>query len=294
LERGDAATLANVRLMLTEPYAHDEKGNAIGLARTALDMAESKYVPLRSKAHRFTIDGKSTRDVIATAINDTRLLDSPALQRDLSGEAIDWELMKRQVTTVYLILPADRLETHANYLRLVVTSALRSLLRSETRSTLPPILFMLDEFAQLGYLPVIENAMGIARGYGIQLWPFLQDLNQLKALYKDRWQTFIGNRGVLTAFAPRDMFTADYLSKLCGNKTIIVQTENSRADSGAAGTGRGPQGQPLIRPEELMGMPAGQMLCFADPVKNPFTATAPGYWTMGINKFLDPNPYYRG
>ena len=293
-ERGDDATLANVRTMLTEPYAHDASGNAIGLAKTAFAMANGDYAPLSSKAHRFTIRSNSNLDIISTAINETRLLDSPALRRDLGGEAIDWNLMKREITTVYLIIPADRLETHANYLRLVVTSALRSLLRSQPSRTLPPVLFMLDEFAQLGYLSAIENAMGIARGYGVQLWPILQDLNQLHALYKDRWQTFIGARGVLTAFAPQDMFTADYLSKLCGNKTIIVQTENSRADFGSPGTGRGPQGQPLIRPEELMGLPAGQMLCFVNPVKYPFITDAAGYWTMAINEHLDRNPYHPG
>jgi len=294
LTRGDAASLANVRRMLTEPHAEDQDGNPAGLAKTIDAMANSQYGALRSKAGRFKVPSRSNSDIISTAANETQLLDSPALQRDLEMGAIDWELMRREITTVYLILPADRLQSHANYLRLVVTSALRSLLRNRPTGTLPPVLFMLDEFAQLGYLPPVENAMGIARGYGVQLWPFLQDLNQLKALYKDRWQTFIGPRGVLTAFAPQDMFTADYLSQLCGTKTVIVQTENSRADSGAPGTGRGPQGQPLIRPEELMGLPAGQMLCFVNPVKYPFLTHAAGYWTMSIDEQLDRNPYYRG
>jgi type IV secretion system protein VirD4 len=59
---------------------------------------------------------------------------------------------------------------------------------------------------------MIWMAMGIARGYGVQLWPFLQDLNQLKALYRDRWQSFLGKAAALTAFAPRDLFTAQHLS----------------------------------------------------------------------------------
>jgi type IV secretion system protein VirD4 len=294
IERGHKANLGNVRKMLTEPYGQDAEGNAVGLAHTIGEMTESKYDPLRSKAGRFRVGGKSVLDIISTAANETRLLDSPALQRDLSGEAINWDSMKEEITTVYLILPSDRLETHANFLRLVVTSALRTLLRSPPSATLPPVLFMLDEFAQLGYLPPIENAMGIARGFGVQLWPFLQDLNQLHALYKDRWQTFISARGVLTAFAPQDMFTAEYLSKLCGNKTVIVESENVRPDSGLPGGGRGPQGVPLIRPEELMGMPAGQMLCFAAPVKNPFFTTVPGYWETSFAHGLDPNPYYQG
>ena len=294
LERGQNASLGNVRKMLTEPYGEDKDGNPVGLALTILKMSESDYGPLRSKAARFTVGGKSVMDIISTASNETRLLDSPALQRDLSGEAINWDSMKEQITTVYLILPSDRLETHANFLRLVVTSALRTLLRSPPSAKLPPVLFMLDEFAQLGYLAPIENAMGIARGFGVQLWPFLQDLNQLHALYKDRWQTFIGARGVLTAFAPQDMFTADYLSKLCGNKTVIVESENVRPDSGLPGGGRSAQGVPLIRPDELMRMPAGQMLCFVDPVKHPFITKAPGYWETSFAHGLGDNPYYRG
>jgi type IV secretion system protein VirD4 len=294
IECGDRASLANVRKMLTEPYAEDAKGNPVGLAKTAIAMSNSEYGPLRSKAARFTVGAKSVQDIIQTANNETRLLDSPALQRDLSGEAINWDSMKEKITTVYLILPSDRLETHANFLRLVVTSALRTLLRSRPSATLPPVLFMLDEFAQLGYLAPIENAMGIAAGFGVQLWPFLQDLNQLHALYKDRWQTFLGARGVLTAFAPQDMFTAGELSKLCGNKTVIVESENVRADSNVPGGGRTPQGVPLIRPEELMRMPAGQMLCFAAPVKYPFMTEAPGYWRTRFGRGLDDNPYHQG
>jgi type IV secretory pathway TraG/TraD family ATPase VirD4 len=53
-------------------------------------------------------------------------------------------------------------------------------------------------------------------------------------------------------------------------------------------------GLPLIRPEELMGMPAGQMLCFAEPVKYPFMTKAPGYWATWFGNGLDDNPYYRG
>jgi type IV secretion system protein VirD4 len=294
LERGKEASLGNVRNMLAEPYAEDAEGNPVGLAKTAIAMSNSKYAPLRSKGARFAVGSKSVKDIIQTALNETRLLDSPALQRDLSGEAINWDSMKEEITTVYLILPSDRLETHANFLRLVVTSALRTLLRSPPGAKRPPVLFMLDEFAQLGYLPPIENAMGIAAGFGVQLWPFLQDLNQLHALYKDRWQTFIGARGVLTAFAPQDMFTADYLSKLCGNKTVIVESENVRADSSGPGGGRAPQGLPLMRPEELMGMPAGQMLCFAAPAKYPFMTKAPGYWETWFGHGLDDNPYHSG
>jgi type IV secretion system protein VirD4 len=291
LERRDKANLGHVRTLLTEPFMQAADGEPLGLQKTIYEMTQSRCEPLRQKAGRFARANKTTFDIIATAANETSFLDSPPMMRDLAGEAFDWDAMKREITTVYLILPADRLETHANYMRLVVTSALRVLLRSRPSAKLPPVLFMLDEFAQLKYLPSIENAMAIARGFGVQLWPFLQDLNQLNALYKDRWQTFMGNSAVLTAFAPRDMFTAKYLSEKCGNKTIIVESENERTSGSGMGRSRGPQGVPLFRPEALMGMPAGQLLCFADPVKNPFMTMARGYWTTDLREGLDSNPY---
>jgi type IV secretion system protein VirD4 len=284
--KGPAANLANVRSLLTRPLTPS------GLVQTILDMTQSPCEPLREKAGRFLSGSKSVIDIISTAINETRFLDSPPIRRDLSGPGFDWDLMKREIVTVYLVLPADRLETHANYLRLIVTSALRTLLRSPPSTTLPPVLFILDEFAALGYLPPIENAMGIARGFGVQLWPILQDLNQLNALYKDRWQTFVGNAGLITAFAPRDLFTANYLSELCGKKIENVRSRslNARGEFNWTDT---PHSLPRYRPEDLMRMPAGQMLCIASGVPLPFFTKVPGYWETPYGKGLDPNPYFK-
>lgn len=286
IRNGKDANLANVRKMLTAPFTES------GLQGTIAEMVCSPCEPLRSKAGRFVSGSRSTMDVVSTAINETNFLDSPPIQRDLNGPGFDWNLMKREIVTVYLVLPADRLESHANYLRLIVTSALRTLLRSPPGETLPPVLFCLDEFAQLGYLPPIENAAGIARGFGVQLWPVLQDLNQLKALYRDRWQSFIGNAGLLTAFAPRDWFTAKYLSDLCGQMLRNVRSR-SVSDEGRVNWNDTPHEFPRFRPEDLMRMPRGQMLCIASDVPLPFFTQVPGYWETPYCRGLDSNPYFR-
>jgi type IV secretion system protein VirD4 len=285
IRHGKDANLAHVRKTLTQPFT------ASGLQGTIAEMTESLCEPLRSKAGRFVSGSRSTMDVISTAINETNFLDSPPIRRDLSGPGFDWNVMKREIVTVYLVLPADRLESHANYLRLIVTSALRTLLRSPPGETLPPVLMVLDEFAQLGFLPPVENAAGIARGFGVQLWPILQDLNQLKALYRDRWQTFIGNAGLLTAFAPRDWFTAKYLSDLCGQKLRNVRSR-SMSDEGRINWNDTPHEFPRFRPEDLMRMPKGLMLCLAAGVPLPFFTQVPGYWETPQGRDLDPNPYF--
>jgi type IV secretion system protein VirD4 len=283
-------SLGNVRRMLTEPFTKDDD-RPIGLFKTVVEMLESDYEPIVAKAGRFVRATNEILSVISAAITQKRFLDSPPVQRDLRGPKFDFEDMKREVTTVYLILPADRLETHANFLRLVVTSALRALLRSPPSDTLPPVLFLLDEFAQLGFLKPVENAMGIARGFGVQLWPFLQDLNQLKALYKDRWQTFVGNAGAVTAFAPRDLFTAKYLAEMCGQRTVNVKTRTLN-DEGRSTWNESPQGFPLFRPEDLMKLPRNVMLCLVEQL-DPFLTVANGYWDTSYGHGLDPNPYFR-
>jgi type IV secretion system protein VirD4 len=284
IRNGKDANLANVRKTLTAPFTES------GLQGTIAEMVCSPCEPLRSKAGRFVSGSRSSMDVISTAIGETNFLDSPPIQRDLRGPGFDWNLMKREIVTVYLVLPADRLDSHANYLRLIVTSALRSLLRSPPSETLPPVLFVLDEFAQLGYLPPIENAAAIARGFGVQLWMILQDLNQLHALYRDRWQSFVANAGLLTAFTPRDLFTAKYLSDLCGKQARNVRGQHV-GENGKVSFSDSPHDFPFVKPEELMKMPPSQLLNLVSGF-NPFFTRATPYWELPQARGLDPNPYF--
>ena len=71
----------------------------------------------------------------------------------------------------------------------------------------------------------------------MKLWSILQDLNQLKDLYNRRWETFIGNAGVLTAFANTDTATLDYLSKRLG-EVEITKTESSLTETGGQSRSR--------------------------------------------------------
>ena len=88
-----------------------------------------------------------------------------------------------------------------------------------------PVLFLLDEFAALGRLQPVERAMGLMAGYGLQLWPILQDIHQLRSLYGTSAGTFLSNAGVLQAFGVNDYDTADMLSKTMGRETITYETD---------------------------------------------------------------------
>lgn len=172
--------------------------------------------------------------VLSTARRNTKFIDSPWLQSCLDGSAgrcLDIDELKNSKggLTVYLCLPARFIPTHARFLRLMLNLMLY---RMEAQGLDQPrcghpVLFVLDEFAALGRLDVIEKAAGLMAGYGVKLWPILQDLGQLKRHYKESWETFLGNAGVLQFFANADLTTLDWLSKRIGQIELLRETRGT-------------------------------------------------------------------
>src|SRR5690606_5221705 len=143
--------------------------------------------------------GKSDREaagVLSAAQRHTHSLDSPRMTAVLGRSDFRFADLKARTATVFLVLPPDRLSTYSRWLRLLVTQSLTDMARTPAPPS-APVLYLLDEFAALGHLAAIERAMGLMAGYGVQLWPILQDVHQLRAIYGTRAGTFLSNAGVL-------------------------------------------------------------------------------------------------
>ena len=125
----------------------------------------------------------------------------------------------------------------------------------ELPPALGPTLFLLDEFAALGRLEAVERAMGLMAGYGLQLWPILQDMSQLRDLYGARDLTFIANAGVQQVLSVNDFETAKWLSQSMGRETVQYRTE-SRRPGDMPTTGTAITGRDLLTPDEIMQIPA--------------------------------------
>lgn len=167
-----------------------------------------------------TMIGKPTSEggsIISTAIEQTSFLDSLPMRDHLAKSGLPtMRVLKRKPTTIYLVLPASRFETHSRWLRSVLTLAMTALEREEN-ATGRPVLFVLEEFPTLGYMRLIEASAGLMAGYDVKLWTVLQDLSQIQAHYPKSWETFLGNAGYIEAFGNTDMTTLEYLSKRLGN-----------------------------------------------------------------------------
>jgi type IV secretion system protein VirD4 len=169
--------------------------------------------------------------VLSTARRNTAFISSTWMRRSLQGgqyQPLDIDQLKNAPggLTIYLCLPARFIATHARFLRLILNLIL---FRMEAQGLDQPkcghpCLFVLDEFAAIGRMEVIEKAAGLMAGYGVKLWTILQDLGQLKRHYKESWETFLGNAGVLQFFANADMTTLEWISKRLGQTEVMRET----------------------------------------------------------------------
>jgi type IV secretion system protein VirD4 len=106
--------------------------------------------------------------------------------------------------------------------------------------------------------------MGVMAGYGVQLWPILQDVHQLRATYGQRAGTSLSNAGVLQVFSVKDQDSARLVSDLLGQETVVFQTMSRALDAQATGVTHSEQhfGRPLVTPDEVRNMPQGAELLF--------------------------------
>ncbi len=288
-------TLTQVRALLTlppEPFTDllDEMQGT----QAAGGLVARAAARIRQKADR------ERSGVLSTAQSHTHFLDSPRMARVLERSTVDLALLKREAVTVYLILPTDRMDAYARWLRLMIGCALLAMARTRGQPA-ERVLFLLDEFAHLGRMHPVQRDIGLAGGFGVTFWLVVQDLAQLKSTYGETWLTFLANIGVLQAFGINDWDTAEYLSKMTGDATIRVASEHhSRGVSRGphpqrqTGTGRteSEHGRRLLLPDEVRRLPREAALLFVkgDP---PLLVERLNY--LHDREFqgrADPNPLY--
>jgi type IV secretion system protein VirD4 len=202
-------------------------GVVAGAAETLLGCGENERGSILSAARRNTV----FLDTLGPRFLETLEGRGRTFSPDIFKKATEG-------ASLYLCLPAERMGTHGRWLRLMIGLLLEWAYRDRAAPACgAPILFLLEEFHALGPMPVIEKAAGYAAGFGIKLWAVLQDLQQLKALYPQSWQTFLANAGAVQVFGVSDPETTAYVSKALGEVEVIkhlaTRSENHQSGQNA-------------------------------------------------------------
>src|ERR1035438_10076488 len=235
--------------------------------------------------------------IISTAVTQTSFIGNRAISRNLAHGSFRFSQLRERPTVIYLILPGRYLKTCNRWFRLIVASALNELMEEQKQRGLS-VLFMLDEFAQLGPLKAIEDAFGIARDYGLLLWPVVQDLNQLKRDYEKSWETMLANAGMLQVFRPQDNTTAEYVSDRTANVVVdrgirkTVGVSIMRPDEPNIQIAPEWKEKKLYEPWEVREIGTDEFLMFAAGIDGVARWARRAYWeTPEFRGLYSPDPY---
>jgi len=226
--------------------------------------------------------------IISTANNALSLYRDPIVGENTSR--VDFKVADlmdhdRPVSLYFITTPrnADRMRPLARLLLAQIVLSLADRMEYDeagrSRTTHKHrLLLLLDEFPTLGRLDVFESALAYIAGYGMKAYLITQDVQQLYKAYTN-YESIISNCHVRIAYAPNKVETAEWMSKMTGQTTIIkeqITTSGKRFGAMLEQVSRTFQEvqRPLMTPDEIMRLPgpvkdkngditeAGEMLVF--------------------------------
>jgi type IV secretion system protein VirD4 len=287
--------LATVRELLTRPR---DRFKAVIDAMAATTAVRGLIARAAARLQQKAVRERS--GVVSTAQSHTHFLDSAQIGAALESSHLSMADLKRRRISVYLILPPDRIDTYRRWLRLMIGCAVHAMTREPRRAD-DRVLFMLDEFAQLGRMRPVERGITLVGGFGATFWLLVQDLAQLRRVYPDSWGTLVANADVLQVFGVNDWETAEHLSKLTGEATVVVESESEsrgvthgRLGQRQEGEGRSrsERGRRLLTADEVRRLAPGRVLLFVKGC-GPIDARRIDYRDdAAFAGMADPNPLY--
>jgi type IV secretion system protein VirD4 len=302
-----APDIRRIRQILSMPSAPAFGDRpAIGLPSLAREWMHVGLPALANKAGQFVEWTREKISIASVALTQSEFLDDPAITADMTttpeknGHVFDFGQLKRddgQVITVFLVLPLNKLERHAKWLRMMLTSGLDSVMRPR-REGEPRVRFLLDEFPALKKMDVIADNWALMRGFGVQMLAVFQNITQMEQVYGDKVaKTFIAQSGVIASFGTNDAATAKWLSDRAGEKTGVMAGYNHSQQSGgnnhqSSGLNWSQVKLPRLTPGALYGLPEGAMVQFVDGQESMIPSYAPAYWEIAeCRERAKPNPY---
>ncbi len=269
-KEGTAATLPALDAMLADPqrpvselwkemitYAHQNGENHPVVGAAGRDMMDRPI--------------EEAGSVLSTAKSYLSLYRDPTVAKNVSkSEFRIKDLMNhKDPVSLYIITQPNDKARLRPLVRVLVNMILRLLadkIKFEKGQPTPDykhrLLMMLDEFASLGRLEIMQESLAYLAGYGIKCFIIVQDINQLQSREtgygKD--EAITSACGIQNAFAPNRLETAEHISKLTGQTTIVKEriTTSGRRTSALMGhvskTVEEVQ-RPLLTVDEALRMP---------------------------------------
>ncbi len=188
-------------------------------------------------------EGKPSRTVLRR--------ESGSNPADLAG---DLYTLGEQKCALYAVIPDN--DNSLNFLvSLLYSQAFQALYYSADQihhGALPQhVHFVLDEFAAMP-LPGFTRELATMRSRNISASTIIQNMAQIKELYKDSWETIPGNSDTILYLGGNEASTHKYISEALGKSTIDTKTHGqTKGRSGSYSTNFQMSGRELLTPDEV-------------------------------------------
>lgn len=248
---------------------------------------------IRAAARQFyNRTGGEFSSVLSSLCKHLDFISYECLQDTLVGDSIDLRDLKRDYLTLYVVLPALRMDGLRGWMRLLVQMTLAAF-EEERQQKGNQALIQIDELYALGKLSALETAVAQIAGLGAKLEIVLQNLNQLHH-YEKNFETFIANAGLIQVMGCADETTLEYLSKRLGqalvfNRSASAPTFDQAAKQAMTGESWTVANHPLMTAEEV-----GRFFA-RDDKRLRQLVLRPGYRPMILQRaFYDKHELFRG
>lgn len=196
----------------------------------------------------------------------------PAVRDATSLSDFTFTDLRRTPSTIYFVVGPNDLDPLSALIRLMFQQAVAITQREMPQQDEPfPVLFLLDEFASLGRMDALSQAITTLRGYGGRLMIIVQSLSNLQVYGQDGAQNFLANCRLQLFMAPADKDTPDYISRAIGDFTRKARSKSWQStEFMSANFQEREEGARLIRPEELRKLGESTIVALIqnqDPVK---------------------------
>ena len=211
--------------------------------------------------------GKTAKSILVTASVRLAAFIFPQYAAMMQTDEMDFASLGERKRAIFCVIPVN--DGSMNYLvSMLLTQCFQQLyLRADERynGRLPvPVRVIQDEWANVAQPDSYPKVLATCRSYNIGINIIVQNIQSIKALYKDEWEGIIGNCDTLLFLGGGNEPTSlEFVSKLLGKETVHTRTRGqTKGRSGSSSVNYQQTGRDLMTPDEIRMLPADDALLF--------------------------------
>ena len=246
----------------------DESGyqSPVDILFQGLEDEKPEHIAVRQYKIFKQASGKTAKSILISAAVRLAAFNLPEIAKMTSYDNLDIGTLGERKRAIFCVIPDN--DNSFNYLvGMLYTQAFQALYfnaDSNHGGELPvPVHIVMDEFANVALPDNFERILATMRSRRISVSIIIQNMAQLKALFKDSWENITGNCDTLLYLGGNEQSTHEYISKMLGKETIDTRTRGiTKGQHGSSNTNYQNAGRELLTLDEVRLLDNSNALIF--------------------------------